>query len=100
MRASFPHPVVRVVIGLPLAAPAAGFTTLGLIGRGGLDTDSDPVRRTAQVQQVDLSADEAAMRARCQRAASGSMPAASRDGFRWLTALVSAPARSPWPLRG
>lgn len=56
------NPVLLLLIGLPVATLAAGVATLALIGRGGLDTVSDPVRRTAQVQQVDLAADAAARR--------------------------------------
>ena len=56
------NPVLLVLIGLPLATLAAGFATLAVIGRGGLDTVGDPVRRTAQIQQVDLAADAAARR--------------------------------------
>lgn len=56
------NPVVLLLIGLPVATLAAGIATLALIGRGGLDTVGDPVRRTAQVQQVDLAADAAARR--------------------------------------
>lgn len=54
--------VILLLVGLPLATLAAGAATLALIGRGGLDAVADPVRRTAQVQQVDLQADEAAAR--------------------------------------
>jgi len=54
------NPVLLLLIGLPVATLAAGVATLALIGRGGLDTVGDPVRRTAQVQQVDLAADAAA----------------------------------------
>lgn len=56
------NPVLLVLIGLPVATLAAGVATLAIIGRGGLDTVGDPVRRTAQVQQVDLAADAAARR--------------------------------------
>jgi hypothetical protein len=52
--------VLLVVLVLPAATLVAGFTTLAVIGRGGLDTVSDPVRRTAQVQQVDDRADRRA----------------------------------------
>lgn len=52
--------VLLVVLGLPAATLMAGFATLAAIGGGGLDTVSDPVRRTAQVQQVDDSADRRA----------------------------------------
>lgn len=62
MRSKAKNPVLLVLIGLPVATLAAGFATLAIIGRGGLDTVGDPVRRTAQVQQVDLAADEAARR--------------------------------------
>jgi hypothetical protein len=62
MRPKAKNPVLLVLIGLPVATLAAGFATLAIIGRGGLDTVGDPVRRTAQVQQVDLAADEAARR--------------------------------------
>jgi hypothetical protein len=54
------NPVMLVLVGLPLATLVAGVATLVVIGRGGLDAVGDPVRRTAQVQQVDLRADEAA----------------------------------------
>ena len=56
------NPVMLLLIGLPVATLAAGVATLAIIGRGGLDTVGDPVRRTAQVQQVDLAADAAARR--------------------------------------
>lgn len=56
------NPVLLLLIGLPVATLAAGIATLAIIGRGGLDTVGDPVRRTAQVQQVDLAADAAAKR--------------------------------------
>lgn len=56
------NPVVLLLVALPLATLAAGFATLAIIGRGGLDTVGDPVRRTAQVQQVDLAADAEARR--------------------------------------
>lgn len=56
------NPVMLLLVGLPVATLAAGVATLALIGRGGLDTVGDPVRRTAQVQQVDLAADAAARR--------------------------------------
>lgn len=62
MRPTLKSPVVLLLIGLPVATLAAGFATLAIIGRGGLDTVGDPVRRTAQVQQVDLAADAAARR--------------------------------------
>lgn len=57
-----PSPVVLLLIALPAATLAAGVATLAVIGRGGLDAVGDPVRRTAQVQQVDLRADGAARR--------------------------------------
>jgi len=56
------NPVLLLLVALPLATLAAGFATLAIIGRGGLDTVGDPVRRTAQVQQVDLAADAEARR--------------------------------------
>lgn len=56
------NPVLLLLIGLPVATLSAGVATLAVIGRGGLDTVGDPVRRTAQVQQVDLAADAAAQR--------------------------------------
>lgn len=62
MRPTLKSPVMLVLIGLPVATLAAGFATLAIIGRGGLDTVGDPVRRTAQVQQVDLAADAEARR--------------------------------------
>lgn len=54
------NPVLLVMIGLPAATLVAGFATLAVIGQGGLDRVADPVRRTAQVQQVDLAADTTA----------------------------------------
>lgn len=53
---------MMVLVGLPVATLVAGVATLAIIGRGGLDAVGDPVRRTAQVQQVDLGADAAARR--------------------------------------
>lgn len=51
---------LAVIIALPVATLVAGIWTLKIAGSGGLDTVSDPVRRTAQVQVVDAEADEAA----------------------------------------
>lgn len=83
-RAPF-NPVVLMLVALPVATLAAGAATLAIIGRGGLDRVGDPVRRTAQVQQVDLRADEAARRI----GVSGRI--ALEDGIAKLH-LVGAPA--------
>lgn len=53
-----------VIVGLPVATLLAGAGTLALIGRGGLDRVSDPVRRTAQMQQVDIGSDRRAAESR------------------------------------
>jgi hypothetical protein len=45
-------------LGLPLATLIAGFYTLRLTSADSLDVVSDPVKRTAQVQRIDLSTDE------------------------------------------
>lgn len=53
---------LAVIIALPVATLVAGIWTLKIAGSGGLDTVSDPVRRTAQVQVVDAQADDVARR--------------------------------------
>jgi hypothetical protein len=58
-RAALPG-VLLVIVGLPAATLVAGVGTLALIGQDGLDRVADPVRRTAQVQQVDDAADRQA----------------------------------------
>ena len=58
---SRPTPLVLLlVVALPVATLIAGGWTLAVIGGEGLDTVADPVRRTAQVQQVDHAADRLA----------------------------------------
>lgn len=55
------NPMVWLMIGLPLAAVVAGTATLVIaIRSGGSDAIPEEVRRTAQVQTVELGADEAA----------------------------------------
>ena len=55
------NPMVWLMIGLPLAAVVAGLTTLYIaVASGGSDAIPEEVRRTAQVQTVELGADEAA----------------------------------------
>ncbi|MBW8851287.1 MAG: FixH family protein [Xanthomonadales bacterium] len=55
------NPMVWLMIGLPLAAVVAGLSTLYIaIASGGSDAIPEDVRRTAQVQTVELGADEAA----------------------------------------
>ncbi len=57
-----PPAVLLLVIALPLATLVAGGVTLAWIKGDGLDTVSDPVRRTAQMQQTDLASDREAAR--------------------------------------
>ncbi|MGN6151949.1 MAG: FixH family protein [Lysobacteraceae bacterium] len=55
------NPMVWLMIGLPLAAVVAGTATLVIaIRSGGSDAIPEDVRRTAQIQTVELGADEAA----------------------------------------
>ncbi|MEZ5439006.1 MAG: FixH family protein [Lysobacteraceae bacterium] len=55
------EPLLWLVVGLPLAAVIAGISTLVIaIRAGGADALPDPVRRTAQVQQLDLTPDHIA----------------------------------------
>jgi len=51
-------PILWVILGLPAATLVAGFYTLRLTSAESLDVVSDPVKRTGQVQRVDLSTDE------------------------------------------
>ena len=52
------QPMVWLAVALPASSVAAGIVLLVLAGRGGaIDRVADPVRRTAQVQVADLSAD-------------------------------------------
>lgn len=51
-------PVVWLILGLPVATLMGGFYTLRLTSADSLDVVSDPVKRTAQVQRIDLSTDE------------------------------------------
>ena len=53
---------LAVIIALPVATLVAIVWTLKIASSGRLDTVSDPVRRTAQVQVVDARADDAARR--------------------------------------
>jgi hypothetical protein len=54
------EPLLALVIGLPLAAVIAGFVTLALAAGGAKDRAYGGVRRVAQTQTRDLSADHAA----------------------------------------
>ncbi|MBW8312634.1 MAG: FixH family protein [Rhizobium sp.] len=55
------NPVVWLVLAIPAATVVAGFWTLWVAaGDNAIDTNPDPVRRTAQVQVVSLEADEVA----------------------------------------
>lgn len=55
------NPMVWLMVGLPLAAVVAGLSTLYIaVKSGGSDAIPEDVRRTAQVQTVELGADEAA----------------------------------------
>lgn len=55
------EPLLWLVIALPLAAVTAGIATLVIaIRAGGSEALPDPVRRTAQVQQIDLTPDRIA----------------------------------------
>jgi hypothetical protein len=56
------EPLLALVIGLPLAAVIAGFVTLALAAGGAKDRAYGGVRRVAQTQTTDLSADHAAAR--------------------------------------
>lgn len=50
-----------LVLGIPVATLVAGvWTIVAISSESGVDADPDPVRRTAQVQQVSLQADQAA----------------------------------------
>lgn len=54
--------MVWMMIGVPLASVIAGIITIVVAVRsGGQDTAIDQVRRTAQIQQTDLSADRQAL---------------------------------------
>ncbi|HEX5755198.1 MAG TPA: FixH family protein [Arenimonas sp.] len=77
-RPAWRQPMFWLVLAIPLATLAAGWHLLGVAG-GDRATDSTPdrVRRTAQVQVADLSADEAA----AQRALSARVRVGS-DGLR------------------
>ncbi|MCB1561548.1 MAG: FixH family protein [Xanthomonadales bacterium] len=60
-RPALREPLLWLVIGLPLAAVVAGILTLVIaIRAGGADALPDPVRRTAQIQQLDLGPDHLA----------------------------------------
>lgn len=55
------NPMVWLMVGFPLAAVVAGIATLLIaIDAGGSDAIPDAVRRTAQVQTVELGPDERA----------------------------------------
>jgi hypothetical protein len=57
------NPVAWLMIAIPVATVVAGFWTLWLAAsESGVDTNPDPVRRTAQVQVTSLEPDEAAAR--------------------------------------
>ena len=55
------QPLVWLVFSLPAMSVVAGFALLALAG-GPIDAVADPVRRTAQVQDTDLSPDLQARR--------------------------------------
>lgn len=60
-RGALREPMVWLVWGLPAIVVVAGFITLGIaIRSGNLDASNDPVRRMAQIQQTDISADRTA----------------------------------------
>ena len=60
-RPALKEPLLWLVIALPLAAVIAGIATLAIAVRaGGSEAVPDPVRRTAQVQQLDLAPDHIA----------------------------------------
>jgi hypothetical protein len=55
------NPMVWLMVGFPLAAVVAGLATLFIaIDAGGSDAIPDDVRRTAQIQTVELGPDERA----------------------------------------
>lgn len=83
--------VLFLIAGLPLATLVAGVWTLALIGGEGLDRVADPVRRVAQVQQVDTDAD--------QRAARLGLRAELRRNADALRLDLAAPASLP-PVQG
>lgn len=56
------NPMVWLMVGFPLAAVVAGIATVFIaIDAGGSDAIPDDVRRTAQIQTVELGPDERAM---------------------------------------
>jgi hypothetical protein len=60
-RSPWRNPMVWLMVGFPLAAVVAGVATLLIaIDAGGSDAIPDAVRRTAQVQTVELGPDERA----------------------------------------
>ena len=60
-RSPWRNPALWLMIGLPLAAIVAGIATVVIAVRaGGSDAIPDDVRRTAQVQTVELGSDERA----------------------------------------
>jgi len=62
-RSLFGIPVMWLVIGLPLASIVAGVgLVIVAVRSGGADVVRDEVRRTAQIQVADLSADQQAAR--------------------------------------
>jgi hypothetical protein len=62
-RPAWREPVVWLMAGIPLATIVAGLLTLRIAGgSGALDAAPEAVRRTAQAQTTDLTADQAAAR--------------------------------------
>ncbi|MEZ5464494.1 MAG: FixH family protein [Lysobacteraceae bacterium] len=60
-RPALREPMLWLVAGLPVVVVIAGFATLAIaIRAGGADALPDSVRRTAQVQQIDLGPDRVA----------------------------------------
>lgn len=57
------NPVMWLVAGLPAASVVAGIALVVIANLDGSDAVPDPVRRTAQIQQVDLGPDAVAQRA-------------------------------------
>lgn len=63
-RSPWRNPMVWLMVGFPLAAVVAGIATVVIaINAGGSDAIPDDVRRTAQIQTVELGPDERAAEA-------------------------------------
>lgn len=58
------NPVMWLLVGLPAASVVAGIALVVIANLDGNDAVPDPVRRTAQIQQVDLGPDAVAQRER------------------------------------